>query len=119
MGNAIPHRADRPSWTCRHDGRDWPCWEAHKQLRRAFPPGSTVLTRHLLGLLAIAADDLAVTCPASLYWRFAAWTLPAGTLCRSCGKRGHDTLPGVPLRLIPCHAVPASVRVASADAGRS
>ena len=62
---------------------------------------SEILAIHMLHLMAVAARDLRRPNPASLYWRFAAWTLPSGTTCRLCGRHGHDVLPGAPPRLFP------------------
>jgi hypothetical protein len=60
------------------------------------------LARHMAKLMSQAADDLGPANPTKLYKRFIGWTPAGGHACRVCGKPGHDAVPGVPPRLVPC-----------------
>jgi hypothetical protein len=82
------------------DGDDWPCELARKTLVE-YHTDQQALTRQLVHLMSLAADDLRVG-PARLCRRFMTWTLPNGMACRVCGRPGHDVLPGAPPRLFPC-----------------
>jgi hypothetical protein len=66
------------------------------------PPNWAALAGHLSRLMSVAASDLEIAGSCKLYGRFVGWMLPAGLSCRVCGKGGHDFLPGVPSRLVPC-----------------
>lgn len=61
--------------------------------------------QHMLYLMGTARENAARAlgiAPAKLYRRFVSWTLPKGHTCRMCGTRGHEVLPGWPIRLFPC-----------------
>ncbi|GIJ69956.1 hypothetical protein Voc01_048730 [Virgisporangium ochraceum] len=96
------HRVQRPEWTCRIDGENWPCPPARRQLRDIHKEDPDVLSRLLATLSMVAAVDLGTPSPALLYRRFVAWTLGSATRCRVCQRRGHDVLPGLPPRVFPC-----------------
>jgi hypothetical protein len=116
MGDHDRHGPERPGWTCRVDGQDWPCGEARTRLTAMFATCPDVLTGHMLHLMVAAARDLNLPNESQLYWRFVTWTLPAGVRCRVCGSRGHDLLPGFPPRLTPWHKAHLSVMTTAADA---
>lgn len=97
-----PHRVRRPQWTCRVDGAAWPCTPARQALAQQAGAESNRLGVLMSVLMAQAAEELGIADPTRLYRRFVAWTLPCDRACRVCGRAGHDVLPGVPLRLIPC-----------------
>jgi hypothetical protein len=103
MGDGDRHSPDRPEWTCRVDGLDWPCREAQHELSARFATSPAVLTGHMLHLMVAATRELNLPSDHQLYWRFITWTLPPGVRCRVCGTRGHDMLPGIPPRLTPWH----------------
>jgi hypothetical protein len=98
----MEHRPLQPEWICAGDGKRWPCMTAQTILL-AHQPDRETLARHLLHLAAEAAEDLNIG-PARLYRRFVGWALPDEAACRLCGRGGHDVLPGVPPRLLPCAA---------------
>src|SRR5882672_4181565 len=96
------HRPRRPSWLCDTCGADWPCQVGQKVLEELHLRGLGELTRHMAKLMVWASGDLMPTAPAALYKRFVGWTLPEYSLCRVCGKQGHDLIPAIPPRLLPC-----------------
>jgi hypothetical protein len=57
--------------------------------------------QHMAWLIPMAAKELGVE-EVKLFRRFLGWTLAKDAACRVCGKPGHDFIPGVPPRLIPC-----------------
>jgi hypothetical protein len=75
------------------------------------------LARHMAWLMSVAAVELRCSDPTRLYQRFLGWALPKDQLCRLCGKRGHDAIPGVPPRLIPCEIAARLSLAAPDDAG--
>lgn len=102
------HRAKRPQWICAADGQAWPCEVARVALTEAYPEPA-VLVAHLEHLMATAALDLQTGDPRRLYRRFVAWALNRNQICRACGKSGHDALPGLPPRLLPCDLAEADI----------
>ena len=102
------HRAIRPIWTCAADGQPWPCAATRKLLADAVTDRDA-LARHLAALQAVAADDLGVAGPSSLYRRFVAWTLGCDEVCRVCGRGGHTAIAGIPRRLVPCDGLPTVI----------
>jgi hypothetical protein len=96
------HRVERPGWHCREDGDEWPCHLARKALTDAFVDDFE-LPRHMARLQLLAAEELAVADPASLYGRFVRWTEPTQITCGRCEKSRHRALAGLPPRLFPCH----------------
>jgi hypothetical protein len=95
------HQPIRPQWTCSADADAWPCTLVRTVLTQYYRDDHQALARHMLLVVARAAEDLGVG-PASLYWRFVRWSLPSNSACRACGRSGHDVLPGVPPRLFGC-----------------
>jgi hypothetical protein len=67
----IEHHPSRPQWTCMVDGDDWPCELARKTLVE-YHTDQQALTRQLVHLMSLAADDLRVG-PARLCRRFMTW----------------------------------------------
>jgi hypothetical protein len=109
----VAHRAQRPEWTCIVDSLPWPCADAQESLTGAYCGGELPLSIHMARLMAVAADDLRLDDPSLLYQRFVRWTVKEHDedeqdgakhelICCRCGRKGHDLLPGVPLRLFPC-----------------
>jgi hypothetical protein len=96
----IRHQPVRPQWTCGTDEDAWPCTPVRTMLTQRYRDDHEALARHMLLVVAWAAEDLGVG-PASLYGRFVRWSLPSNSACRVCGRSGHDVLPGVPPRLFP------------------
>lgn len=113
------HRVLRPQWICAVDGGLWPCRDAQQALLREYGAGSAVLTVNLLLLMADAMEDLGTPDTRVMYRRFVGWTLPAKSCCRVCGKRGHDTVVGVPPRLIPCDDLNDAIQRARQIGARS
>ena len=72
---------------------------ARRPLVDAYGCETIALSAHMTALMALAADDLGYGNRGNLYRDFVAWTLPSGTVCRLCGKAGHDVLPRRPPRL--------------------
>jgi hypothetical protein len=96
------HSVSRPAWTCDTCQQDWPCEPAQKTVADLHVDDHESLVEQMSRLMIWAADDLGLADPAKLYKRFLRWTLPKDHACRLCGKPGHDAVPGVPPRLIPC-----------------
>ncbi|MEN3306675.1 MAG: hypothetical protein V7603_2877 [Micromonosporaceae bacterium] len=96
------HLPERPKWQCMECAVDWPCEPVRPMLVSAHSGSRVAVQHHMAWLLVTAAGELSVAGPAKLFGRFLAWTLDEGQVCRVCGKAGHDFLPGVPPRLMPC-----------------
>jgi hypothetical protein len=96
------HRPVRPEWQCVTCNAEWPCDIARKLLGEVYQDEAAELARHMAGRMAHAADELGFADPAKLYKRFVGWTLAKDQACRVCGKPGHDFLPVIPPRLVPC-----------------
>jgi hypothetical protein len=99
----VHHRPERPGWRCQEDGDEWPCHLARKALAEAFVGNEAGLPYHMARLQIVAADDLAIVDPVSLYNRFVRWTEPTQVTCGRCEKGRHRALPGLPPRLFPCN----------------
>ena len=69
---AVEHLPDRPSWSCRVDGLDWPCAPAREHLASTFP--RTALAMYMTVQLGVAARDMPDAQPSDLYHRFLLWT---------------------------------------------
>jgi hypothetical protein len=96
------HRPERPTWRCRADGDGWPCHIARKVLAETFPGSGDELSHNMAQLQLMAAEDLGVPDPASLYQRFVRWTEPPSVTCGRCERGKHRAIPGLPPRLFPC-----------------
>jgi hypothetical protein len=96
------HRVQRPQWTCVTDGEPWPCDPARTMMAKGWGDDTDALAGMLTVLMGQAADELHQSDPTRLYRRFVGWVYGSGHGCRICGKRGHDVIPGVPPRLVPC-----------------
>jgi hypothetical protein len=96
------HEVSRPLWSCGTCHSDWPCEPAQKMIGDLHTGDDESLVRHVARLMGQAADDLGPANPTKLYKRFLGWTPVAGHACRVCGKLGHDAVPGVPPRMVPC-----------------
>lgn len=83
--------------------QDWPCEPARKLITDLRADDHESLVEQMARLMIWAADDLGLADPINLYKRFLHWTLPKDHACRVCGKPGHDAIPRVPPRLIPCN----------------
>ncbi|GIJ48821.1 hypothetical protein Val02_57070 [Virgisporangium aliadipatigenens] len=79
----------------------WPCRPARAALLNGYPDREQ-LAADLTRLTGVAAADLGVQPPPTLYRLFVGWALDPDRACRICGKPGHDATPGLPPRLIPC-----------------
>jgi hypothetical protein len=100
------HTVYRPAWTCGMCDQDWPCEPARKMIADLHVDDHESLVEQMARLMIWALDDLGLADTVDLYKRFLGWTLPKGHACRVCGKPGHDAIPRVPPRLIPCHGRP-------------
>lgn len=96
------HRPLRPQWTCAVDGDAWPCVRVRARLTEAYRADRGGLTTHLATLMVLAAADLGSADAVALNRRFLAWTLAPERGCRVCGRGGHDAVPVLPPRLVPC-----------------
>jgi hypothetical protein len=84
------------------DGDEWPCAGGRKRLLAAHSGDPDGLAGYLFRVMGKAVGDLRPGTPARLYRRFVGWTLAEDAACRVCGKGGHDWVPDVPPRLVPC-----------------
>jgi hypothetical protein len=70
------HLGERPSWTCRVCGDQWPCASARRQLRIEFRWFPSVFRIYMMALMSDAAADLEPDTPGpstALYDRFLSW----------------------------------------------
>lgn len=84
------------------DGEEWPCAGSREQLLAGFAGDPDGLAGHLFWVMEKAVDDLHPGTPVRLYRRFVGWSLAEDAACRVCGRGGHDWVPGVLPRLVPC-----------------
>ena len=104
-GRGDEHQVVRPEWTCAADGQQWPCTTARKLLVDAFPDRAA-LAGHLAALQALAADELGIAGPATLYRRVLGLALGDDEACRVRGRSTHTAVPAIPRRLMPCEGLP-------------
>jgi hypothetical protein len=96
------HGASRPLWIYAVCADEWPCPPARSDILDRYADDWVGAARQMTRLMDLAATDLGVADPTRLYKRFVRWTLGPDRACRVCGEAGHDALPGVQPRLIPC-----------------
>ncbi len=98
------HRPLRPEWHCDTCGGEWPCAGTRRVITDLYRGEPEELSWHMLQIMTRAADELNPGSPARLYQRFVSWTLKKSAACRVCGRAGHDFMPGVLPRMVPCTA---------------
>jgi hypothetical protein len=67
------HRPQRPEWSCRHCGEQWPCEPAKDELTGAYAHDRVGLLVYLAGLLVHAVQEVDGSPPHALLERFLCW----------------------------------------------
>jgi hypothetical protein len=73
-GQLATHLGDRPTWTCRTCGADWPCGPARERLLREYESDPTSLAMLMWTHLEHFSLDQGAGPLAGAFDRFIAWT---------------------------------------------
>lgn len=68
------HAPDRPDWSCRACGQEWPCIVRKRQLKYLYQGNPVGLGNQLRVLLRQARDELPALAEEELAERFVRWT---------------------------------------------
>jgi hypothetical protein len=67
------HTPERPTWTCKSCGDEWPCRQSRRQLLADYAEARIALYLYLASHFIAASADLGDDLAGTLHYRFLGW----------------------------------------------